>query len=63
MASVWCELVCDKCSVTISGCYVSSGPIPKRTMEKEARDSGWKVTRTECLCDYCSKGKTRIFLK
>lgn len=46
---VWCELVCENCSSTTAGRYVT-GQIPRREMREEAKKEGWLFDGVEVFC-------------
>lgn len=47
---VWCELVCDECSDTVCGQFVSGGRIPVQAMRREAESFGWVFKGKSALC-------------
>jgi hypothetical protein len=47
--SVWCELVCRSCAVTIAGQW-AMGAIPRRSLMNTARDYGALFEDEETFC-------------
>ena len=47
MLWVWCEIVCDTCSATVSGRMISAQHIPRRDMKEEAIRQGWHFVRAQ----------------
>lgn len=51
---VWCEVVCNNCSVASEGRFVSSGRIPVREMKKDAiKKHNFHYKDGEMYCDRC----------
>lgn len=47
--AVWCEIVCDACSNTAPGRFVTN-TVPKRDMIEDARRHGWRINRDTSFC-------------
>lgn len=47
---VWCEIVCNECSETTCGQFVSAGRVPIRAMRKEAEMAGWVFEGRNSFC-------------
>lgn len=47
---VWCELVCDHCSATISGEFSTSDRIPRTSLKKDAKEKGAVFSGDDVFC-------------
>jgi len=54
---IWCEIVCDKCSVTTAGRF-NSKSLNKKEMCSDAIKNGWKLKNDEWFCNLCKKDLT-----
>lgn len=50
--SVWCEIVCNKCSTTGSGRW-SYSTIPRKDLAKSVKDRGWESLGDDWYCNGC----------
>lgn len=56
---VWCELVCDECSHTTCGQFVSGGRIPVQAMRRAAESAGWVFKGKSAFCSEQCRGIRR----
>lgn len=47
---VWCELVCDYCSETISGEFSTADRIPRASLKKDAKSKGAVFAFDDVFC-------------
>lgn len=47
---VWCELVCDYCSLSICGQFTTGGRIPRRSLKADATSKGAVFSGDDVFC-------------
>lgn len=50
---VWCEVVCDRCGMTLEGRFYDKGVIGK--LRNSAKESRWKVINGDTVCPRCAE--------
>lgn len=47
---VWCELVCGTCATTLGGQFTLGSTVPRRQLQRLAKDSGWQFAHNDVFC-------------